>query len=66
MPDVTVTLTDEEIRGLAQLASVRGITANSVLQQAISTERLIADNVKPGDELLIKKPNNMVAKVKFG
>ena len=40
---------------LKELAQKRGLNANTVLQQAIATEKLISENVGPNDELLIKK-----------
>ena len=65
MPEVRAKLTDENLEALKQLAIARGIDANTVLQQAISTEKLIADNVKPGDDLLIKRKDNTFSKVIF-
>ena len=65
MPEVQATLTDEEMQALLELASRRGVDPNTVLKQAIATEKLISDNVKEGDDLLIKKPNNTIAKVNF-
>ena len=50
---------------LKDLANRRGIDANAVLQQAIATEKLLADNVGPGDDLLIKKTDNTYSKVIF-
>lgn len=65
MPDIQAELTDENLKTLLQLAKERGVDANTVLQQAISTEKLIADNVKPGDDLLIKRRDNSMAKITF-
>lgn len=50
-----VDLSDEDLARLADLAKRRGVSANTVIQQALATEKLIADNVEPTDELLIKK-----------
>jgi hypothetical protein len=55
MPEYKVDLTDEQVKALQDLARRRGLKMNEVLQQAISTEKLIADNVEDGDDLLIKK-----------
>jgi predicted S18 family serine protease len=55
MPEYKVDLTDEQVQALQELARRRGLKMNEVLQQAISTEKLIADNVEEGDDLLIKK-----------
>ena len=43
---------------LVQLANARGVSANTVLQQAIRTEKLLSDNITQNDKLLIKKPND--------
>jgi predicted transcriptional regulator len=55
MAEYKVDLTDDQVRALQELARRRGLKMNEVLQQAISTEKLIADNVEDGDDLLIKK-----------
>jgi predicted transcriptional regulator len=55
MAEYKVDLSDEVVRALQELAARRGLKMNEVLQQAISTEKLIADNVDEGDDLLIKK-----------
>jgi predicted transcriptional regulator len=59
MPAFKVELTDEQIRMLQELAARRGVDANTVIQQAISTEKLIADNVGEQDDLLIRKGDRM-------
>lgn len=50
-----VELSDENIRALQDLAARRGKDANTIIQQAIATEKLIADHVGKDDDLLIKK-----------
>ena len=65
MPQVTADLTDEQYQALLDIASKRGVDANTALQQAISTEKLIADNVNPSDDLLIKRSDNQVTKINF-
>ncbi|MBA3810035.1 MAG: hypothetical protein H0X27_00005 [Caulobacteraceae bacterium] len=65
MPQVQANLTDADLQDLVEIAKRRGVDANTALQQAIATEKLILDNVQDGDDLLIKKPNNTVSKVVF-
>lgn len=55
MPEFKVDLSDEQVSALQELARRRGLKLSEVLQQAISTEKLIADNVQEGDDLLIRK-----------
>lgn len=50
---------------LVELAARRGLDANTVLQQAIGTEKLFADNVGVEDEVLIKKPDQTWSRVLF-
>jgi len=50
-----VELSPENIEALRSLATRRGMDANTIIQQAIATEKLIADNVGEDDDLLIKK-----------
>ena len=59
MAEYRVDLTDEQVKMLQELAARRGVNANTVIQQAISTEKLIADNVEQGDDLLIKKGDKL-------
>jgi hypothetical protein len=65
MAEFTVQLGEDDLNKLAELAKARGVDANTVLQQAISTEKLIADNVQEGDDLLIKKKDNSFSKIVF-
>lgn len=65
MPEFTIQLTDEEFKAVHMLSSQRRSRPNAVIQQALATERLLAENMKPGDELLIKKPNGSLQKVIF-
>jgi hypothetical protein len=55
----------ELFEALKELALRRGLDANTVLQQAIQTEKLLADNVGIDDEVLIKKSNNSYSRVLF-
>ena len=62
---VEAELTPEALDTLRELAKLRGVDANTVLQQAISTEKLLADNVGVNDEVLIKTPEGTYSKVLF-
>jgi hypothetical protein len=62
---VKAELTDVQLQMLKDLAGRRGVSPNTVLQQAIETEKLLADNVHEADEVIIKRPNNTYAKVLF-
>lgn len=55
MAQYKVELSEEVIKALQELARRRGLDANTIIQQAITTEKLIADNVGKDDDLLIKK-----------
>lgn len=65
MAQYKIELTDELIQALQELAKRRGLDANTIIQQAITTEKLIADNVGKGDDLLIKKGDKF-EKIVFG
>jgi hypothetical protein len=65
MVSVSAELTAEQLEILRDLAGRRGVSANTVLQQAIKTEKLFADNVKANDEVLIRHPDNTYARVLF-
>ena len=65
MPKIQADLSDEDLASLTELARERGVDANTVLKQAIATEKLIADNVGKGDDLLIKKGPTAFSKVIF-
>jgi hypothetical protein len=65
MPSVQAQLTEEDVRTLMELAAKRGVDANTILQQAITTEKLIADNVGPKDDLLIRRSDNSFVRVEF-
>ncbi len=65
MPSFSVDLTDSQVQILLKLAEKRGVDPEKVLQQAIDTEGLLADNVGKGDDLLIRKSDQTFAKVGF-
>lgn len=62
---VEAELAPDAFEALKDLAEKRGLSANTVLQQAINTEKLLADNVGLDDEVLIKKSDNTYSKVLF-
>ena len=62
---VEAELPAELFEALKELAARRGVDANTVLQQAIKTEKLLADNVGVDDEVLIRKSNNSYSRVLF-
>ena len=61
----TVTLNDQNVHDLSELAGRRGIDANTALQQAIATAKFFSDKVDPGDKVLIKKPDSTISEVLF-
>ena len=65
MQEFIVQLTDEEFIAIHRLATIRGVKPSMVIQQAIGTERLLAENVRPGDEVLIKKEDGSFQKIVF-
>ena len=58
MPDFTVSLSDDQVATLLDLAEKRNVDPNKIVQQAIDTEKLIAANVGSNDKLLIRKGDN--------
>lgn len=64
MNEYRINLDESSIKAIAELAQLRGVDANTVIQQAVATEKLIADNVGVDDELLIKKGSE-IRKVVF-
>lgn len=63
MPEIKANLTEDQLKILLDLAEKRGLDANTVLQQAITTEHLISQNVGSHDELLIKRQDKSMSKV---
>ncbi len=57
MAEYKIELSDEDFQKINALAKARGVNANTIISQAISTEKVIADNVDAQDDLLIKKGN---------
>lgn len=55
MAEYKIDLSPEDVARIAALARERGVDADTIIRQAIATEKLIADNVGPKDELQIKR-----------
>jgi hypothetical protein len=62
---VTAQLTEDQIRALVELAAKRGTDANTVLQQAIGTEKLLDETMVKGDKLVINRGNNIAIPIIF-
>ena len=60
---ITAEIPETLLQTLKNLAEQRGVSANTVLSQAINTESFIAQNEAAGSKLLIEKPNNTLAQV---
>ncbi|MFN6466087.1 MAG: ribbon-helix-helix protein, CopG family [Nostoc sp. DedVER02] len=61
---ITVSLTQDAIDKLKELADQRGITATAVLNQAIATEDFLAKESKDG-KVLIRKNDGTTKEVIF-
>lgn len=55
----------ELLDALLELAKRRGVSANTVLQQAIANEKFLDDQQAQGSSLLIEKPNKTFRKLIF-
>lgn len=62
---VSAEISPATLDALKALVALRGSDANTVLEQAVATEKLLADNVGAGDKLLIQKENNSFSQVLF-
>lgn len=65
MAKVTVELSEDEIKSVLAQAKARGVSANTIIQEAVSTQKVISENVGEDDELLIKKKGERYQKVVF-
>lgn len=54
------------LEALTDLANRRGSNANTILLQAIATEKFLADARSKGGNVLIEKPDRTFDKVDFG
>lgn len=50
---------------LEQLARQRGVSANTVLQQAIQTEKFFADKLAAGNKVLLENKDRSFEQVSF-
>ena len=57
MAEYKIDLDEDLMKMLTELSAKRKLSATEIIKQAVSTEKLISDNVEldKGDELLIKK-----------
>ncbi len=57
MAEYKIDLDEDLVKMLTELSKKRNLSATEIIKQAVSTEKLISDNVEldKGDELLIKK-----------
>ncbi|WP_288588520.1 hypothetical protein [uncultured Methylobacterium sp.] len=62
---VQAELSKSAFEALKDLARRRGVDANTALQQAIATDKLISDNVGVRDKVLIERPDKTYARVIF-
>ncbi len=62
---VQAELSQSAFDALKELARRRGVDANTALQQAIATDKLISDHVGINDKVLIERPDKTYARVIF-
>lgn len=62
---VTAEIPDSMLATLTELASKRGVSANTVLQQAIATEKLLADARDAGSKVLLEKRDRSFTQLHF-
>lgn len=55
MPKVTVDLSEEDLRAILAQAKARRVSANTIIQEAVTTQKIISENVGEKDDLLIRK-----------
>jgi hypothetical protein len=55
MPKVTVDLSEEDLKAILAQAKARGVSPNTIIQEAVTTQKVITENVGENDDLLIKK-----------
>ena len=54
---ITAEIPEDLYQTLIALAQQRGVSANTVLVQAIQTEKYLADHEAEGAKILLEKPN---------
>jgi hypothetical protein len=62
---VTVNLPDETVQSLRKIAEDRGTTMTEALRQVIETQRILDNEVRDGNSLLIQNPDKSVRQVFF-
>ncbi|HEX8665880.1 MAG TPA: ribbon-helix-helix protein, CopG family [Beijerinckiaceae bacterium] len=62
---VSAELSKDLLDTLEQLARQRGVSANTVLQQAIQTEKFFADTVAAGKKVLLQNNDKSMEQVRF-
>lgn len=62
---VSAELPKELLEALEQLARQRGVSANTVLQQAIQTEKFFADKLAAGNKVLLENKDRSFEQVPF-
>lgn len=62
---VSAFLSPDLVKALDELAAQRGVTANTVLRQAIETEKFFAGEVKAGGKVLVEKPDRSFRLITF-
>jgi hypothetical protein len=63
MVPITATLPKSLYDALVQLATERGVSANTVLQQAISREKYLSDKEGSGASVLIEEKDKSIKKI---
>lgn len=62
---VTVELSPELLKAIGVMAKQRGVDANTVLQQAIVTEKFLDNEIRAGGKVLVEKPDRTFRLVTF-
>jgi hypothetical protein len=60
---VTAELPATLYKALLSLAEQRGVSANTVLQQAIQTEKYLADHEAEGAKILLERPDRTIKRL---
>lgn len=61
--EVTAELPESLFNALKELAKTRGVSANTVLQQAIQTEKFFSDKERQGGQILFEGPDKTIKKI---
>ena len=62
---VSAELSEDLLQALKELAQKRGVSANTALEQAITTEKFFADEVAAGKKVLIENKDRSLEQVIF-